>query len=362
MPNISLTKEQNLKILEEWNSRPENPPSLLELINIAFPDKNVDGRSKEGRAVKEFLATRQIKARGAHEYQYKEKIELTEDHIEFATNNASVMNANEIARVIFKNHELMPLSQETRTVNEFLKTLDPKVTYQDTEEIPENKYIPIKTPKAMITRINQYVHNGINRERIAPHQKKAVQTLIGYLHTYRFLHQINSYGSQTDRNLFESSFIRYTYDKSDLTQEEVDQYIVLSTEVIIASTIQRRVEHLQNLLDESASDTEGRRIAMSLVEAISSAQTEYNQCINRQTKLLSDLKEKRSDRLKSQIRENASILNLVEMWKSEETRKKMISLAEKRKKVIQEEVDRLSSMDELKGKIMGLSEGEALNG
>ena len=362
MPNVNLTEEQKLKILKEWNSRSEDPPSLLELINVAFPDKNIDGRSKEGRAVKEFLSTRQIRARGAHEYQPKEKIELTEEQAEFITNNAATMSANEMARVVFKNHELMPLSQETRTVNEFLKTLDLKVIYQDIEEIPEDKYTPIKTPKAMITKINQYVHNGIVREKIAPHQKKAIQTLIGYLHTYRFLHQINSYGTQSDRNLFESSFIRYTYDKSDLTQEEVDQYIVLSTEVVISSTIQRRVEHLQNLLDEAANDTEGRRIAMSLVEAISSAQTEYNQCINRQTKLLENLKEKRSDRLKSQIKENASILNLVEMWKSEETRKKMIKLAEVRKKIVEKEVDRLSSIDELKGKIMGLSEEEASNG
>ena len=40
----------------------------------------------------------------------------------------------------------------------------------------------------------------------------------------------------------------------------------------------------------------------------------------------------------------------------------MIQLAEVRKQIVEEEVDRLSSMDELKGKIMGLSEEEASNG
>ena len=78
MKDIELTDGQKEKILEEWNSRPENPPSLLELIRVAYPDSQFDGRSKQGRAVKEFLATRKLKARGAHEYQHKNKLELTD--------------------------------------------------------------------------------------------------------------------------------------------------------------------------------------------------------------------------------------------------------------------------------------------
>ena len=181
------------------------------------------------------------------------------------------------------------------------------------------------------------------------------------MNTYRFIHQINHFGLTADRELFESSFIRYSHDKFDLTQEEVDQYIVLSTEVVIASSIQGRVEHLRTLLDDTANDTEGRRISMSLVEAISSAQTEYNQCVNRQQKLLSDLKEKRSDKLKKQFTDNASILNLIEMWKDEESRKKLIKLAELRKQSIKDEVENISSMDEVKARVMGLTEDEALN-
>ena len=69
-----LTEEQKSIIIKEWNSRPDNPPALLELIRLAFPNENVDGRSKEGRAVKEFLGTRDIRARGAHEYQTKDEI------------------------------------------------------------------------------------------------------------------------------------------------------------------------------------------------------------------------------------------------------------------------------------------------
>ena len=141
-----------------------------------------------------------------------------------------------------------------------------------------------------------------------------------------------------------------------------DRYILLSAEVVIASTIQRRVEHLQQLLDNTANDTDGARISMSLVEAINTAQNEYNQCVNRQQKLLGDLKQKRSDRLSKRISNNASILNLVEAWKDEESRKQMIQLANMQKETLEGEVNKLADMDELKCRILGLSKDEALNG
>ena len=63
---MKLKKEQEEKVLDEWNLTPGSPPPLLELIKAAFPNQDVDGRSKEGRAVKAFLASRKLKARGAH--------------------------------------------------------------------------------------------------------------------------------------------------------------------------------------------------------------------------------------------------------------------------------------------------------
>jgi hypothetical protein len=362
---IELTEDQKSIITAEWNSRPDNPPALLELIKLAFPDQNVDGRSKEGRAVKEHLASRNIRARGAHEYQIKEEINLSDSDKEFIKNNLQTMKANEMSRYLFKNRSLGPLSKETRTVNEHIKTLEPEEEeepYQETGNIPSGRYKPPTTQNLTISKINKYVLNGIDKEKLSSQRKVEIRFLIEYLSTYRFIHQISSYSTQTDRDLFESSFVRYTHNKGGLAQEEVDQYIVLACEVVIASSIQRRVQRLQQLLDQAAEDTDGRRIAMALVESISSAQTEYNQSVNRQQKLLGDLKEKRSDKLKSQIKENASILNLVQAWKDEESRKKMIQLAERRKQVIEDEIDHLSSIEEFKGKIMGLTKEEGLNG
>jgi hypothetical protein len=50
------------------------------------------------------------------------------------------------------------------------------------------------------------------------------------------------------------------------------------------------------------------------------------------------------------------------MWKEEESRAKLLKMAEIRKKSIEKEIDRLSTMDEIKCKIMGISTDEILNG
>ena len=367
MSEVTLSEEQQQKILNEWNSGPDNPPSLLELIRLAYPDDpKLDGRTKEGRAVKKFLATRKLKARGAHEYQHKDKLKLSEEDKEFVRNYLNSMSSNEIARVVFKDETLMPLSQETRTVNEYIKTLESSATepmevYEDTGEIPSEEYKPPTTFFLAVNRINKYVLNGINKDKVSAKQKKDVEALIGYMSTYRFVHIINRFDSAVDRELYESSFIRYTYDKHDLAQEEVDQYIILSQEVVISANITRRVERLNRLLDDVSDDTEGRRISMALVESINTAQSEYHQSVNRQHKLLDDLKEKRSNRLKSQLKDNASILNLVEAWKSEEQRKQMIQLADKRKLDVKKEIDNLKSIDDVKARIMGITEEEVLD-
>tara|TARA_Y100000593_G_scaffold95087_1_gene199412 strand:+ start:6181 stop:7257 length:1077 start_codon:yes stop_codon:yes gene_type:complete len=354
-----LSEEQKAKILNLWNSNPDNPPALLDLIREAFPNQEIDGRSKEGRAVKEFLASKEIRARGAHEYQPKD-VTLTDEQKEYITNNVYTMKAVEIARILFGNDKINNLNAETRVVNDFIKELSPRDLYADPNDVPQSEYKPPRTHPAAIIKVNKYVLDAIDKSKILPKQKKDIESLIGYLSTYRFIHQINTYSTQADRELFESSFIRYTYDKHDLTQEEVDQYIVLSMEVVISFNIQETIQIIQRQIDQEVET--GGKIPMALIEANNTARTEYNQCVTRQQKLLSDLKEKRSSRLSKQIKATASILNLVEMWKDEESRQKMLKLAELRKQSVKEEVGRLETIDEMKAKILGIDENEVLNG
>jgi hypothetical protein len=357
-----LTNEQQLKLLNEWNSRPDNPPSLVELVKLAFDRDDLDGRSKEGKAVKIFLASRQIKPKKSHEYQAKGLIELTIEQKEYVSNNCHTMTGLEMSKILFKNDELTNLSQETRSVLEYMKNIPSNIKFNNTENetASTEEYRPPRSEERMIAKINKYVLDGVDKNKLTHKHKKEINSLIGYMNTHRFIHQINIYDNEPDRELFESSFVRYTYDKSDLTQEEVDQYIVLCTEVVISSSIQQTINVLQNQIELSMQ--EDGKIPMTIVEASSTARKEYNDCVNRQQKLNNDLKVKRSDRLSKQVKETASIINLVQMWKEEESRNKLIKMAEMRKQVVEKEIDRLSTMDEIKSKILGISKDEILNG
>lgn len=359
---IILTEEQQLKLLNGWNSRVDNPPSLNDLVKIAFDREDLDGRSKEGKAVKTFLASRQIRPKKSYEYQAKGLIELSQEQKEYVSNNCNNMTGLEMAKILFKNDNLTNLSQETRSVLEYMKNIPNNIKYNNTEneEVPNGVYKPPRSEERAIAKVNKYVLDGIDKSKINHKQKREIAALIGYMNTFRFSHQINLYDNENDRELFESSFVRYTYDKSDLTQEEVDQFIVLCTEVVISSSIQQTINVLQNQIDLAIQDD--GKIPMALVEASNTARKEYNDCVNRQQKLNNDLKVKRSDRLSKQVKDTASIINLVQMWKEEDSRMKLIKMADMRKKSLEKEIDRLSSMDEIKCKILGISKDEILNG
>ena len=362
MNDIDLTQEQKDLIIKTWNDRKDNPPSLQDLTQITFPDiPNIDGRSKHGKAVKNFLASRELKVKTKSEYTPKDRIDFSQDQKDYIANNASMMTPVDLARDLFNNYGLSNLSIEARSVQEYLDSLPKNIQSNVSDkEDDQGGYKPPKNLERALVRVNRYVLNGIDKDKLTAKQKKELTSLISYLHTYRFLHQIGTYGTNDDRELFESSFIRYAYDKADLTQEEVDQYIILATEVVISANIQRTIQTLQEQIDIEM--TSGNRIPMPLIEAVTSARTEYNQCVTRQQKLLNDLKVKRSERLSNLVKENASILNLVQMWKDEDTRKEMIKMADMRREILKGEVGRLSSMDDVKARIFGLTEEEVLDG
>lgn len=362
---VELTEEQKAAVLKLWNESPPNkPPTLLQLIDIAFPGQGYDGRSIQGRAVKAFLASRELKSSHAAKFQSQTEFVLTEEHKELIVNNLQ-MTPLQIARLIASNPNLSPGSKEFRAVYEFYNSLPGKVKIPLNEQIIEDEYKPPKTINQVVARVNLYVQNAnLNIDKLSTRHKKDLNSLIGYLHTYRFVHQMNTYDKKVDRELFESTFVRYTWDKNDLTEEEIDQNIILSTEVVIANSILRHINDLQQLLDEIAQGDgeEKKKFSMGLVEAMGQARKEYNECVARTDKMIKNLVGTRSKKLENKIQENASILNLVSLWKEEESRLKLIKIAEMEQKLVNDEIDRLSSLEDVKIRCLGLDPEEILHG
>lgn len=358
MNDITLNDTQEKQLLELWNATPASPPGLKELTQNLFGHE-CDGRSAEGRAIKKALAKHNLRAKSTGDCE--REIELSEAHKLYITNNAKTMSALEMAKTIFNNPVLTALHGESRAVQAFLNTLQPVVVFSPgaSAEVPTSAYAPPKNIAEATERVNNYINFCIDANKITPTQKKNLSVLIGYLHTYRFVAQMNNYVRMNDRHICEDAFIRSTWDKPDLAQEEVDQYIEYANQVVNGFTVQRRSNQLsQQLEDITTANDESLKISMSLVEAIGKASTEYHQCLARQQKLLEDLKEKRSSRLSKQVKDNASILNLIQMWKSEESRLELMQHAEREQAAVNKEIDKLSSMADIKARILGLTKDE----
>ena len=354
-PQTILTEEKWELIKKEWNSRPKNPPSIQELVKLAF-DKEGGGTSVEGRLIKKRL----VKEFNLKESK-KAEFSLEEEHKKFIDNNYSRMKPLEMARVLFANLSLSPRSKEVMAVVEYAKSLNPNDAFQDLNDVVTEEYAVPKNIAHVLKRVNLYLNERLEEDKLNGKQKKDTASLLRYLSNFRFVKQANSYDKMEDRRLFESTFIRYTYDKFDLAEEEVDQYILLATEVVISADNQNRKASLNRIFNDITEDKDGK-ISMSLSEAIGKLNDEYNQSIMRQNKLLDSLKVKRSEKEGKDKTGTASIINLVQLMQDEDSRIKMLKFAEKRKEGLKKGVQELMSLEELKAKIIGIDMNDILEG
>ncbi len=354
--NFELSNSQKLAALTRWNDESKQPPSIDELSLLVF-NKKLDGRSKEVTVLKRFLVEKGLSIEKGIKTG---KFTLTSEQKEYITNNCSTMKGMEMARVLFDNQNIAPAGLEMRAISNFLKTVDPKILYNG--ELPDDEYVAPNTADRVVARIRKYVEDARDwdAKKMTPTQKKNVEALMNYLASYRFKAQIDSYEERGDKELFESSFIKYVYDKSDLTQENCDQYVLLCCEVIMSFNIQKTINMLQREQDRTLD--EGEKMSLTIVEAVKTARQEYNGCVKRQQDLYKSLTQERSDKLSEEIKDKATLLNLFSAWKNYESRQQILKVRQKQKDNLRKEIHEIENMDELKIRVLGLSVDEIIDG
>ncbi len=360
---LKLTEEQ-IKILEDMYLEGECP-NLKDMVIKVFGDSNLDGKTKEGRLLRKYCKDNNLKFK-SNTVVLKGLIELSKQQIRFIENNFRVKTPLEIAREMFSNEELTNLSQEYRTVNAKVTEITDEIKEKnkaagkdakkdeftvinvsyDPEQIVAGEYKPPKTLKQTVDRVNFYLNYGYSEEILKKQQRNELEQLRKYLNVFRFNYQINTYKLQGDRDLFEDAFIRYTHDKPDLTQEDLDQFITLCNQIVRAAEIQRRIEALRSTMANGD-------LSMRVNEAINVLQNELNACEAIKTRLYNDLTTKRNQRLDEKNDGVEKLNNLVQAWKDEEFRSRTIHLAELEKIKIAEEADKINSMSEIKALLRG---------
>lgn len=343
---IRLTEEQKNLILESF----QKDPNIINITKIVFDDQSLDGRSKEGRAVTKFLAENGLKAQTTKKEKSKE-VNLTPEQIEsIESMKADGLNTSEIADILFSKN-VVRLSVEWRAVNEIVN-----LEKEEREEAPTT-YVAPHAVSRIIKKINDSTGYGLEEGKMSRTQQTCCDKLRINLNNSRFVAIVNNYTSIRDKELFEQEFIRLTWDKPDLTADELNLYMNVAKEIINLELI---TGHLQKLNDmfESADDQD--EMTVRLAEIIKAKSSEYHQCESRIENLTKKLQGDRGARLANKQKETASFLSIVQLFQEEEERKNMVRIAEMQKEVIKEEAKKLEGMAAWKARVLGIGIDDVL--
>jgi hypothetical protein len=305
-----------------------------------FDDDSLDGRNKEGKAVASYMIEKGYGYK-TRTHKKAKKITLTEDQEKLIGEYAEdKLNSLQIAQLIFQDREVKNLSMEQRSVADYLKTNSLEFVRVDFP--PERGgYVPPKSQIKVVKKINDFAHEGIDVEKMKRDEKEYVAKLFKYLRSPRFVQLMNNFNCE-DAEMFEAEFVRATWDKPDLTVDEVNLYINVCVDYVNLKTIQRNMDKLNRMFDDAEGQSE---MSVRLAEILKAKSAEYHQCEQRQESLIKKLNGDRSVRMKNKHDKFASVLSLVRSFQEHEERKRMLEIAEKQKMLVSEEVDRLEGMD-----------------
>ena len=331
-------------------------PDLIELTRKVFEDDSLDGRTKEGKLVREYLVECGFKYNTTKKKKAK-RIILDEEQKEFIERSAQdEMNAYQIACIIWPEEQITPLSKETLVVADHIKSQKPNLLRTEDTALGD-RYQPPQTTSATVKLINDYAHAELVVGKLALKQKTCVESVLKFLSTPRLLQVINNYTDVTDRELFEAEFVRTTWDKPDLTADEINLYINVCIDYVNLKNISKAMEKLNRMFHEAEDQ---RDMTVRLAELLKTKSDEYNQCEKRMESLINRLNGDRARRIQGQHEENASILSLVQLFQDENERKIMLRMAEMQKEAVAEEAANIESMPEWKARVLGISKSDVI--
>lgn len=360
-----LTPEQEKTVLANWDKVKINA-----LVKMTFANKDLDGRTFEGKAIKLFLAKHGCVA-GTTEKPFVGELYLTPEQKKFIEENGKDggMKPLEMKQVLFPNDKKGTLlSREGRAVYKYAKAVHGEdVDFWD-EPVDTQKYNPPKTVPETKNLVNSYVSNATDPSKEAystgslrPFEEKCLKALQGYLKTIRFRYQAAQYDKRADRALFESSFVRTTHDKPDLSAADVDMYVAGAAEMVNVTREERKILKLEDKLndimeEDTGENGERKPLTQAFVELLNQTRTKWDASKKRYQDIMGALESTRAKRNEHQIQRSQSVLNLLEAWqKDEETRNDIIAFGEKEKAEDAAEVKRLADMDGVIALIAGMT-------
>jgi len=348
---MKLTLEQEREIEAAFLKQPD----LIKITRDVFNDETLKGSSKEGKAVRDHLLKKGLKYTTTR-HKRGTPIDLTDEHEKIIEEKAEQgISSYGIARLLFPDKEVKKLGMEQRAVMAHLKSINPD--FGGPKKGVMTSYSPPNAISRVVAKINQSTGEKIDSDKLPRRLKQCVDKLQIRLSNSRFVTIINNYEDQAKKELFEQEFIRLTWDKPDLTADEINLYMNVCKEYIHMEIISKHLEKLNQEFEEIENQTD---MTMRLSELIKTKSDEYHKCESRISSLTSTLQGKRGERIKKQHQDNASILSIVQMWQDEKERQNMLRIAQIQREAIKEEAHRLETMDMMMARVLGVEQDDLI--
>jgi hypothetical protein len=313
-------------------------------------DESLDGRSKLGRAIRGFLIKEGFKFQ-TKQHQRKEPVVITETQREFIIkqHREHGLSSYSIASLLFSNKKVKKLGMEQRAVS---AVLEEECVDEPSESA--STYSPVNAASRLVKKINDSTGKELDHEKLSRMEEMAVATLRINLSNSRFCKIMNGFNNMEDRQLFEDEFIRLTWDKPDLTADEVNLYMNMCKAIINLEVISKQIEKLNGIFDGADED----EMTVRLAETIKAKAGEYKDCEKQIQDLTKKLQGDRAIRIAERHSDNASFLSVVQMFQNEEERKNMVLMAEMQNKLVRDEVTRIENMADWKARVLGIKKDD----
>lgn len=370
---LELTDEQKAKVDSLYKDT-----KIGDMVPLVFgPEYKADGRTTEGRSIQAYIASKGEKVITSKHIMAKDTpTELTDDHKAQIEKLAPRCKTTlELCHTVFGDPTLTTLSKQFKLTWDYVSKIYPDAINPQEEPVEESVYKPPLTVAALIPIVNRWVSAGRPGQKayhwgkLKASDERCLDRLMGYIRVYSFVYTASQYERQVDRDLFISQFMRWAHDKPDLTEIEVDQMIMAAAERVNIAQIDREIQRISKMHDEimagGEKDENGkvRKLSMTDVELINAVRTKFDASKKRLSDLMSDLEQVRSKRLDAQKSKYGSVLDILDAFNKDEDARNRVFLDEgiSEKKEDEEEVERLTGVDELWALVSGQSaeEGKA---
>lgn len=346
----------DFKQQELLNER-KNVKNILQLVREIFNDMTIVEQSKQFKDVKKYLARP----------DKRETFEFTDEDLEFFFDKGEEMTVEDLIASRYKGEKPTERNAKCRYVQILLKVGNIEIYEGGEKETPQNedKFTPPTKPQC-VALINEIIGADVGEKydlkTMNEAQREAVNLLKTNLGSSRFVAMINTFKRKIYRDVFLKSFIKATYDKPDLNEDESMMYLNLCKDYARELELRDQESELDEMIRSFSNDEDGSRVIASLSRQFEAVKKAIEDCIKRQTDLQNKLSGARSNRIKEMEGSTQSIASIIERVRDQDFREILMRVARAKELDTAQEMQNINDFDHIFAEVKGISRDEIING